>query len=242
MNILWEAVRDIRFGDSGRAYVVTREGKIVAHTNPDVVIASMEIQERPEFVELLVAPNNEWFGTYTNFEGNRVVGATTPVPGTDWAVITELPLEEAFTASRMAAFFLGAEAIFLMIIVSFTMARFVRLLIVMPMEQLRDGAHRIGQGDLNHRIDLIRKDEIGQLASAFNAMAADLEKQQDNLQKAIAYEHETRRANELARSNAMILALSKVAALLENNLQTDGRVKIPAALVPYFGKEYLCFK
>ncbi len=32
-----------------------------------------------------------------------------------------------------------------------------------------------------------------------------------------------------------------LAALLENNLQSDGRVKIPAALVPYFGKEYLTF-
>ena len=38
------------------------------------------------------------------------------------------------------------------------------------------------------------------------------------------------------------LAVPRVlAALLENNLQADGRVKIPAALVPYFGKEYLSF-
>ena len=44
---------------------------------------------------------------------------------------------------------------------------------------------------------LIRKDEIGQLASAFNTMAADLEKQQGNLQKAIAYEYESQRAREL---------------------------------------------
>jgi seryl-tRNA synthetase len=32
-----------------------------------------------------------------------------------------------------------------------------------------------------------------------------------------------------------------MAALLENNYQGDGRVKIPAPLVPYFGKEYLSF-
>jgi seryl-tRNA synthetase len=43
--------------------------------------------------------------------------------------------------------------------------------------------------------------------------------------------------------NGSGLAVPRVlAALLENNLQTDGRVKIPAALVPYFGKEYLSFK
>ncbi|HUJ42138.1 MAG TPA: serine--tRNA ligase [Opitutaceae bacterium] len=33
-----------------------------------------------------------------------------------------------------------------------------------------------------------------------------------------------------------------VAALLENNVQADGRVKLPAALVPYFGREFLSFQ
>ncbi len=42
--------------------------------------------------------------------------------------------------------------------------------------------------------------------------------------------------------NGSGLAVPRVlAALLENNLQPDGRVKIPAALAPYFGKEFLSF-
>jgi seryl-tRNA synthetase len=42
--------------------------------------------------------------------------------------------------------------------------------------------------------------------------------------------------------NGSGLAVPRVlAALLENNLQPDGRVKIPAPLVPYFGKEFLSF-
>lgn len=42
--------------------------------------------------------------------------------------------------------------------------------------------------------------------------------------------------------NGSGLAVPRVlAALLENNLQPDGRVRIPAHLVPYFGKEYLSF-
>ncbi len=42
--------------------------------------------------------------------------------------------------------------------------------------------------------------------------------------------------------NGSGLAVPRVlAALLENNLTEDRRVKIPAALVPYFGKEYLTF-
>ncbi len=43
--------------------------------------------------------------------------------------------------------------------------------------------------------------------------------------------------------NGSGLAVPRVlAALLENNLQPDGRVKIPAALKPYFGKEFVSFK
>jgi seryl-tRNA synthetase len=42
--------------------------------------------------------------------------------------------------------------------------------------------------------------------------------------------------------NGSGLAVPRVlAALLENNLGADGRVRLPAALVPYFGKEYLAF-
>jgi seryl-tRNA synthetase len=43
--------------------------------------------------------------------------------------------------------------------------------------------------------------------------------------------------------NGSGLAVPRVlAALLENNLEPDRRVKIPTALVPYFGKEYLTFQ
>jgi seryl-tRNA synthetase len=42
--------------------------------------------------------------------------------------------------------------------------------------------------------------------------------------------------------NGSGLAVPRVlSAVLENNLQADGRVKMPAALAPYFGKEFLSF-
>ena len=42
--------------------------------------------------------------------------------------------------------------------------------------------------------------------------------------------------------NGSALAVPRVlAALLENNLQADGRVRLPAALAPYFGQEHLSF-
>ncbi len=55
--------------------------------------------------------------------------------------------------------------------------------------------------------------------------------------------HETGKPELVHTLNGSGLAVPRVlAALLENNLQADGRVKIPAALVPYFGKEFLSFR
>ncbi len=53
---------------------------------------------------------------------------------------------------------------------------------------------------------------------------------------------ETGRPELVHTLNGSGLAVPRVlAALLENNLQPDGRVKIPPALVPFFGKEFLSF-
>jgi seryl-tRNA synthetase len=53
---------------------------------------------------------------------------------------------------------------------------------------------------------------------------------------------ETGKAELVHTLNGSGLAVPRVlAALLENNLGPDGRVKIPAALRPHFGKDFLSF-
>jgi seryl-tRNA synthetase len=53
---------------------------------------------------------------------------------------------------------------------------------------------------------------------------------------------ETGRPELVHTLNGSGLAVPRVlAAILENNLQADGRVRIPPALVPHFGKEFLSF-
>jgi len=53
---------------------------------------------------------------------------------------------------------------------------------------------------------------------------------------------ESGRAELVHTLNGSGLAVPRVvAAILENNLEADGRVRVPAALVPYFGKAHLAF-
>lgn len=45
-----------------------------------------------------------------------------------------------------------------------------------PVEALTRAARRMGQGDLGHRVDASSRDEVGELARAFNSMAEGLER------------------------------------------------------------------
>jgi signal transduction histidine kinase len=53
--------------------------------------------------------------------------------------------------------------------------------IFLPISQLMDGIQNMAKGDLKTRIDLKRKDELFDLAQAFNQMAVDLRKAQERI-------------------------------------------------------------
>lgn len=124
---------------------------------------------------LPAASQQMWIGTYQNFRGVDALGVVQPVAGTGWLIFTEVAQAEAFAMSRTALLLLsGGLALFGLLIMGVT-GRFLGTLILRPIEQLRAGAQRVGQGDLSHRIELLRQDEVGQVAGAFNEMASRLE-------------------------------------------------------------------
>ena len=181
MNVLWDVVAAIRFGETGQAYVVNQGGRIVAHTKPEVVLAKTSLAERPELAALSQSRGYKCNGAYVNFEGTSVVGTTAPVPGTGWVVITELSQAEAFAVSRTAGLLLGGGMLLFGVVVMWVTASLLGRLIFQPMERLRAGAERIGQGDLRHRIDIARQDEVGQVAESFNEMVGRLREHEDQL-------------------------------------------------------------
>ena len=55
-----------------------------------------------------------------------------------------------------------------------------------PIQKLSEGAQKIGGGDLNHRIKLSGKDELGQLAKSFNQMTSQIQDFTQNLELKVA--------------------------------------------------------
>lgn len=176
MNLLWDLVSHLDFGETGQSYVVNSRGEIVAHTNPNVALTRTSLQGRPEIMFLERNPNQQWAGTYTNFQGAVVIGVAVPVPGTSWVVFTEVSKSEAFATSRTALFLLAMGLASVGLLVILTTGHFLNTLVLKPIEKLQAGAFYIGRGDFTHHIELKteRQDEITHVAAAFNEMVYHL--------------------------------------------------------------------
>ena len=88
-----------------------------------------------------------------------------------------------------------------------------------PVEALMQGTDAIASGNLAHRIELPRQDEFGYLATHFNHMACELERQQARLKegKAALEQRVAERTVELHRLNGELLRLRQVLFILGDN-------------------------
>ena len=77
--------------------------------------------------------------------------------------------------------------LFIAILATIINAYFMARALGKPIKQLVDGTNRLAEGDLTHRVSVHSRDEIGQLATAFNTMAEKLKKSRQELLTAKAF-------------------------------------------------------
>ena len=102
-------------------------------------------------------------------------------------------VQEAYERVRGSARLL-LNVTFFSILLAVVLGIAVSRSIVRPIKRLQKGAGIIGKGDLNHRIDVDSKDEVGQLADAFNEMTNKLKESYTVLEDKVRD-----RTNELAK-------------------------------------------
>lgn len=186
LNRLWDVLSKLGFGKTGQAYVFNANGEIIGHSaDPAVAISKTSLDARPEIAAIMQSPNFEWQGKYTNFQGQRILGVSTPVNGTDWIIVTEVTQSEATATSQVALGMLVGVLVFSGALVLLLTTRFLNNLILEPMSQLQAGAERIGRGDLDYRIavDPARRDEVSGVARAFNSMSDQLRSRDQTIQQ-----------------------------------------------------------
>ena len=110
--------------------------------------------------------------TPTNFSGNYTGTYEILMSmGSTYAVF-DVHIRNLILFSVISLFFIVISFVFLL-----------RKTIVKPIINFRDAAKKIGEGNLNTKIKIKSRDELGELSSAFNKMTSDLEKSRAKIKK-----------------------------------------------------------
>ena len=108
-----------------------------------------------------------------DYRGVDVVAAYQYIPSMAWGLVAKIDTSEAFAPLRtvgIVALIIGlvsaAAVVGVAIVFATTEAR--------PVRKLTDATKRLAGGDLDYRVKIDRKDEIGELADSFNVMAGEI--------------------------------------------------------------------
>lgn len=181
----WEIIRAAQFGASGYAMLLDQRGNLIVHRDPEVINLRVNLASSPAFVSTANSSQETVIQEYYSPISGDVIGNAQLINGPNWILIVERPRSEAFVAEIVAtqnAFFSTTLSIIFAVILSIVVAR----QITRPIVELRDIAYRVQEGDLSLRAKVHSSDEIGQLSTSFNDMAAQLEGLISGLERRVA--------------------------------------------------------
>ncbi len=207
---LWQEVARISIGQTGYAYLVDTAGRFIAYQEPAKVLQRYgeDMQHIPPVQEFMTGQVKKASRVYeyAGLTGERVIGLSVPIEGTDWAAVVELPTREAYASvARMQRYLVGL--VFLGMIVAIGLGAAVLRRLVRPIRDLTAEAIAIAGGDLSHTAPVPRgKDEITVLAHAFNSMTAQLRELIGTLEQRVAERTQSlEAAAEVARATTSVL-------------------------------------
>lgn len=183
---LWQEISKIRIGATGYAYIVDSRGKYIASQSPTDVLQhyGIDVSKLPPVQAFISRKPESGLSllSYRGFADKSVMGVFSPVKNTDWAVIVELPVMEAYEGVIRMLMYLAAFILLGSAAAGFT-GFIVSKKIVRHMNELSAAALNIGKGDLEVNIPGQHlEDEVGVLARTMSSMQTELKESYKNLQ------------------------------------------------------------
>jgi GAF domain-containing protein/HAMP domain-containing protein len=201
LKLIWDVITGLKIGQGGYAYVVDRDGRLIAHPDISLVLRNTDLSKLPQVAAALAQasslpssasgggsgwgqPIDQAVMIAKGVSSGSVLMAHAPIAQLGWTVFVELPLREALAPLYGSALRTGGVVALALVLATLAALVLARRMTV-PIRQLQAGAARIGAGELDRRIDIHTGDELEGLADDFNRMAADLQKSYADLEKKV---------------------------------------------------------
>lgn len=172
LKLILDVVSAIHVGQSGDAFVLARDGRLLVHPDISLVLRGSGDAAVARLDELMRAAAGG-DGEGRNAGDRSAVAAVAPIAGPDWLAVVEEPISEAFEPLR-AALWRTASLLIAGAIFAAGLGYLLASRMTQPIRLLGRGAEQIGAGHFDHKIDIRTGDEIEELASRFNEMAVEL--------------------------------------------------------------------
>lgn len=177
LNKLWHKIYSTMIGRTGFAFLVNKEGKIIAHPEKKKA-ENFEDATHLAIVQEVLSGKTLGSKEFTDERGVEMVGAYAPVKRLGWGMIVQQAKDDAY----ISAIKMKQNAI-LWIIVSIFGAALVGLLtargLSRPILNLIVGAEKVAEGDFTHKVMVKTHDELLTLADTFNFMTQKLKEYND---------------------------------------------------------------
>lgn len=164
---------------SGEIYIVNSNKLMVVSSNSADKTVDLDQKIDTKHVRDVLASKDEVFGVYENYRGVRVLGSAMFVTETNWVILSEKNIKDAFLPlikSKYIFLISGGGAVLLVFVSAFVISGNINTVV----EKLISGTRRIAGGDLEHPLTIgERKDEVQELCESFNLMMNKLRESND---------------------------------------------------------------
>jgi signal transduction histidine kinase len=185
LKFIWDVVSRIKIGDKGKAYVVGRDGYLVADPDIGLVLRKTNMAGLEHVKASADGPARDEPATLSHdLAGTRVLASVAPIEALGWNVFVEQPVSEVY--ARLNTSILWTAALLLAgLAVSALAASALARSMVRPIRTLDEGARRIGAGELDQQIVVKTNDELEGLADQFNRMSGQLRESYSGLERKV---------------------------------------------------------
>jgi len=224
LKFMWDLIAQLRVGETGHAYVVDRDGNLIAFGDMARVLRGENLAHLPvvsEFIHHTPSAQPSWVEGYQGIMGAAVVGTYAPLKTPDWAVVTEIPWAETYQDVIREAVWASGIILAIATLASLLGVYLARRLVV-PLVNLTRVATQIAGGEQELQAVVEGPREVASLAVAFNSMTTQLRQSLKSLEQEVT---ERRHAEEsLRQTNETLQALVDHSPLAINMINLDSQV------------------